>query len=553
MSEREVFDYVIVGAGSAGGVLAHRLSEDPDVSVLLLEAGPPDWSLFIHMPAAFAEPLKGTRFNWAFETEPEPYMDNRRMYCPRGRTLGGSSSINGMAYIRGHGRDYDRWARTNGMERWAYRHCLPYFKKAETHELGPDDYHGGDGPLHVTRGKCENPLFKAFIQAGQEAGYPYTPDMNGYKNEGFGPMDRTTRDGLRWSTANAYLRPASKRPNLTIRTRALTTRVAFEGTKATGVDYVRKGRETRVLAEREVILCAGAIQSPQLLQMSGVGPADLVQKLGVPVVADLPGVGENLQDHIEVYVQHKAKRPVSLYSATRYPRKAFVGLQWLLFRSGPGASSQFEAGGFIRSEAGVEHPNLQYHFLPVAVSYDGSEAAPYHGYQAHVGPMRPDARGHVRARSTDPRVPPEILFNYNMSERDRREMRDAVKLTREVMAQHAFDDLRGEEIAPGPDCKTDADIEAFVRRKSESAYHPSCTCAMGFDGMAVVDDTGRVHGVDKLRVVDASIMPTIVSGNLNAPTIMLAEKIADAIHGNEPLPPDDAPVWIHPEWQTQQR
>jgi len=551
---REAFDYIIVGAGSAGAVLAHRLSEDPDVSVLLLEAGPMDWSVFIHMPSAFAEPLKGKTFNWAYWSEPEPHMDGRRMYCPRGKTLGGSSAINGMAYIRGHARDYDRWARTNGMEGWSYRHCLPYFKKSETHEtLGGDPYHGDDGPLYVTRGERRNPLHAAFIEAGQQAGYPYTDDMNGYQNEGFGPMDRTTRKGVRASTANRYIRPVRSRPNLTIRTRALTRRVLFEGKRAVGVEVQRKGRAETVYADREVLLCGGAINSPQLLQLSGIGAGDHLKALGVDVVNELPGVGENLQDHLEVYVQHKCKQPITLYSATRPWNKLAIGLQWLLFQSGLGGTNHFEAGGFIRSEPGVEHPNVQYHFMPVAVSYDGSDAAPYHGYQAHVGPMRPESRGHVRARSADPRQAPEILFNYQQAERDVREMRDSIKLTREVMAQEAFAPYSQGELAPGPEVKTDAEIDAWARQNAESAYHPSCTCPMGYDDNAVVDGAGRVHGVERLRVVDASIMPDIPSGNLNAPTIMLAEKLADAIRGHDPLPPEDPPIWVNSEWQTKQR
>ena len=549
----ESFDYVIVGAGSAGAVLAHRLSEDPDTSVLLLEAGPPDWSVFIHMPSAFAEPLKGRTFNWAYYSQPEPYMDDRRMYCPRGKTLGGSSAINGMAYIRGHARDYDRWARTNGMEGWAFRHVLPYFKKAETHEtFAGDPYHGDSGPLYVTRGERRNPLHRAFIEAGQQAGYPYTDDMNGYRNEGFGPMDRTTRKGVRSSTANTYLRPIKRRANLTVRTRVMTHRVLFEGTTATGVEVTYRGRTQPIRAGREVLLCAGAINSPQLLQLSGVGAGDHLKSIGVPVVADLPGVGENLQDHLEVYVQHKCKQPITLYSATKPINKAMVGLQWLATQTGLGESNHFEAGGFIRSEAGIEHPNVQYHFMPVAVNYDGSDAADFHGYQAHVGPMRPESRGHVKARSNDPRQAPEILFNYNQTDHDRKEMRDSIRLTREILDQDAFAPYSEGELEPGPDVQTDAELDAWIRQNGESAYHPSCTCPMGQDDMAVVDSEGRVHGTEKLRVVDASIMPTIVSGNLNAPTIMLAEKIADQIRGTQ-LPPEDPPIWIHPAWQSQQR
>jgi len=550
----KAYDYVIVGAGSAGCVLANRLSEDPSVRVLVLEAGPPDRSLYIHMPAALAYPLADDRFNWYYHSEPEPFLDGRSLYCPRGRVLGGSSSINGMAYVRGHARDYDRWAQA-GLAGWDYAHCLPYFRQAQSHELGPDDYRGGEGPLNVTAGEMRNPLFQAWIEAGRQAGYPVTEDMNGFRQEGVGRMDRTTHQGSRWSAAKAYLRPAMARPNVTVESGVLALRLVFEGRRAVGVELARRGDTEVVRAEREVILSGGAINSPQLLQLSGIGPADLLRRHGIAVVQDLPGVGENLQDHLEVYVQHACTQPVSLYPATKLWNKPWIGLQWLLFKSGPGASSHFEAGGFIRSRAGIEHPNLQYHFLPIAVNYDGSNPVKGHGFQAHVGPMRPTARGHVRLRSADPRQAPEILFNYMGTENDRQEMRDGIRLTREIFAQKAFDPYRGPELAPGPAAQSDAEIDAFVRHHGESAYHPSCTCRMGpeSDATAVVDAEARVHGLEGLRVVDASIMPDIVSGNLNAPTIMLAEKLADAIRGTAPLPPSEAPVWIHPDWETQQR
>jgi len=523
-------------------LLANRLSADPDVNVLLLEAGPADRSIYIHMPAAFAWPLKDDRYNWFYESEPEPGMDGRRMYCPRGRVLGGSSSINGMVYIRGHALDYDRWA-GDSLPEWSYAHVLPYFKRAESRAKGADAYRGGDGPLHVSTGACDNPLHRVFIEAGTQAGYPFTEDMNGYQQEGFGPMDMTTHRGRRWSAARAYLRPAMRRANLTVRKRTLATRVLFHGTRATGVEYARRGSLERVRAEREVLVCAGAINSPQLLALSGVGAADALRTLGIAPVVDLPGVGENLQDHLEIYVQHACLRAITLYGATAPWHKLGIGVRWLLFGTGLGASNHFESGGFIRRNDAVAHPDLQYHFLPMAVSYDGRAAAEGHGFQAHVGPMRPTSVGHVRLRSADPREAPEIRFNYLATEQDRREMRDAVRLTREIFAQKAFDPYRGAELAPGAGAVSDADVDAFVRAKAESAYHPSCTCRMGIGEGTVVDADGRVHGTQRLRVVDASIMPSIVSGNLNAPTIMIAEKLADRVLERPPLAPQRVPVY----------
>ena len=548
-------DYIIIGAGSAGCVLANRLTEDPSVSVLVIEAGGRDhwWDWTLHMPAALAYPLATDRVNWAYYTEPEPGMNDRRMYCPRGRVLGGSSSVNGMAYVRGHARDYDRWARSEGMRGWSHADCLPYFKKAESLDQGGDDYRGGDGPLSVTAGRMKNPLYQAWLEAGRQSGYPVTRDPNGARQEGIGRMDMTVGAGRRCSAARAYLHPARRRPNLAIMTKTLVSRIVMANGKAVGVEVERRGVVEQLRAGREVILCGGAINSPQLLMLSGIGPGDHLAEHGIPVVADRPGVGANLQDHLEIYVQYACTQPISLYGAQHPLRKMLIGMEWIAAGTGLGATSHFEAGGFIRSRAGVEHPDLQYHFLPIAMNYDGTNPQDTHGFQAHVGPMRPTSRGHVRLKSADPRQAPEILFNYMMTEGDRAEMRAAVRLTREIIEQPAFDAFRGDELAPGPDTQSDEAIDAFVRERGESAYHPSCTCRMGEDAMAVVDPAGRVHGVKGLRVIDASIMPSIVSGNLNAPTIMMAEKLADVVREREPLARLEVPIWIHPDWKTKQR
>jgi choline dehydrogenase len=536
------YDYIIVGAGSAGCVLANRLSAESGVSVLLLEAGPRDRGWKIHMPAALTYNLCNDRYNWAYETEPQPHMDGRRMYWPRGRVLGGSSSLNAMVYVRGHALDYDRWA-GNGLPQWSYAHVLPYFKRAETCERGGDAYRGDSGPLNVSRGTMGNPLFAAFLAAGQQAGYPFTPDMNGFQQEGFGPMDMTIHRGRRWSAASAYLRPARSRPNLEIATEALATRLLIEKERATGVEFRQHGRLLQAQARREVVLAGGAINSPQLLLLSGIGPADEIRRHGIAVVHDLPGVGRNLQDHLELYVQHACTQPITLYLTEQWPHRVRIGLEWFLFKTGLGASAHLEAGAFIRRDASIAHPDLQYHFLPSLVNDHGRKPIGRHGFQAHVGPMRSTSRGYLRLRSADPAAHPEIQPFYLATEQDRLEMRDAVKLTREIFAQAAFDPYRGEEIQPSVDVRSDAEIDAFVRAKSDSAYHPCGTCRMGLDEDAVVDGELRVRGIEGLRVVDASIMPSVVSGNLNAPTIMIAEKAADMILGRMPLDPLDVPVY----------
>ncbi|PPC77072.1 choline dehydrogenase [Pokkaliibacter plantistimulans] len=554
MTKASAYDYIIIGTGSAGCVLANRLSEDSDSRVLVLEAGRRDDTWKIHMPAALTYNLMDKKYNWYYSTEEQKHLNNRKMYWPRGKVWGGGSALNAMVYIRGHAFDYDRWVQ-EGAEGWSYAEILPYFRKAETRQVGGNPYHGDSGPLHVHTGDFPNPLFSAFIDAGKQAGYPYTEDMNGYQQEGFGVMDMTIRDGKRWSTAQAYLRPALERPNLTAEVGAHVTRILFEGQRAVGVEYIQDGQTVQVRAEREVILSGGAINSPQTLLLSGVGPADELQALGIKVVADRPGVGQNLQDHLEIYIQQACKKPITLFDSTKMHKQVAWGVEWFLTKKGWCSTTHLEAGGFIRTEAGVQHPDIQYHFLPGLVNDHGRDQGDCHAFQAHVGPMRPTSRGYIKLRSADPFEYPEIQPNYLETERDLWEMRQSIKLTREIFAQSALDNFRGHEIQPGEKVQTDAEIDDFIRRRADSAYHPSCSCKMGSanDPMAVVDSNGKVFGVEGLRVADASIMPSIVSGNLNAPTIMMAEKLSDAIRGRKPLAPSDAPVWVHPHWQTEQR
>ncbi|MDE2348412.1 MAG: choline dehydrogenase [Gammaproteobacteria bacterium] len=535
------FDYVIVGAGSAGCVLADRLTADGGARVLVLEYGGSDRSVFIQMPSALSIPMNMPKYNWFYHTEPEPHLGGRIMHTPRGKVLGGSSSINGLVYVRGNPQDFERWEE-EGAAGWNYADVLPYFKRAETRADGGDAYRGDRGPLGTRYGSLKNPLHAAWLAAAEQAGYARTDDINGAQQEGFGRMDMTVANGRRASAANAYLRPAMKRRNLVVMTQALATRILFEGRRAVGVEF-RRGDALHVArARRETILAGGPINSPQLLQLSGIGPAKLLRELGIPVVHDLPGVGENLQDHLEFYFQVACTQPVSLYPAIKPLGKLRVGIRWLLFKDGLGATNHFESCGFIRSSPAVPYPDIQYHFLPLAVAYDGSTLAKEHGFQAHVGPMRSKSRGWVRITSTNPLEKPKILFNYLSHPDDWAEMRACVRLTREIFAQAAFDPYRGREIQPGADVVGDAAIDEFVRAKVESAYHPSCSCKMGAPGdpMAVVDPLTRVIGIERLRVVDSSIMPSVTTGNLNAPTIMLAEKAADHILGRGMLAPSTA-------------
>jgi choline dehydrogenase len=539
----ERYDFVIVGGGSAGCALANRLSADPDTSVLVLEAGRSDypWDVYIHMPAALTFPIGNRFYDWGYESEPEPYMHNRRIYHARGKVLGGSSSINGMIFQRGNPMDYERWAGDKGMETWDYAHCLPYFKRMETCLAGSDEWRGGDGPLLLERGPVANPLFNAFFDAAQQAGFPLTTDVNGYRQEGFAAFDRNLYRGRRYSAADAYLRPAMKRPNLTVRTRALVSRVTFDGTRATGVVYTQGRSVPTTVSAGHVVLCGGAINSPQLLQLSGVGNAAELEALGIASVVDLPGVGENLQDHLEVYVQYACKQPVSMNPSTKFWKRPFIGAEWLFLRKGPGATNHFEGGGFVRSNDDVDYPNLMFHFLPIAIRYDGSQPAGGHGYQVHIGPMYSDARGTVKIKSRDPREYPKLVFNYLSTEQDRREWIESIRVARNILNQSAMDPYNDGEISPGPSVETDEEILDWVGHDGETALHPSCTAKMGVDDMAVVDPlTMGVHGTQGLSVVDASVMPYVTNGNIYAPVMMTAEKAADLILGNTPLAPESA-------------
>ena len=546
-------DFVIVGSGSAGAALAYRLSEDGRNSVIVIEYGGSDFGPFIQMPAALSFPMNMSRYDWGFSSEPEPHLGGRRLVTPRGKVLGGSSSINGMVYVRGHARDFDHWAE-EGASGWGYADVLPYFKRMETAHGGEDGWRGTDGPLHVRPGKQRNPLYKAFVEAGRQAGFETTPDYNGSKQEGFGVMEQTIHHGRRWSVANAYLRPALKRQNVSL-VNGFARRVMIENQRAVGVEIEARKQVQVVKARREVIIAASSINSPKLLMLSGIGPAGHLKEHGIDVVADRPGVGRNLQDHLELYIQQESIQPITLYSKLNLFSKALIGAEWLLFKSGLGATNHFESAAFVRSRAGVDYPDIQYHFLPAAIRYDGRAAAKSHGFQAHVGPMRSKSRGAVTLKSPDPWEKPAIRFNYMSHEDDWADFRHCIRLTREIFGQKAFDPYRGREISPGKDVQSDEALDGFIREHAESAFHPCGTCRMGRadDARSVVDPECRVIGVEGLRVADSSIFPRITNGNLNGPSIMTGEKAADHILGKPPLAPSNQEPWINPRWRVSDR
>ena len=550
-------DYIIVGSGSAGSAMAYRLSEDGQYNVLVIEFGGTDFGPLIQMPAALSYPMNMKTYDWGYSSEPEPHLDGRSLVTPRGKVIGGSSSINGMVYVRGHAKDYAYWEE-QGAKGWGYGDVLPYFKRMESwHDGGhggDPTWRGTDGPLHVTRGPRANPLFQAFVDAGQQAGYEVTDDYNGEKQEGFGPMEQTVWKGRRWSAANAYLKPALKRPNVDLK-RGLVRKVVIEDGRAVGVEVEFNGKIEVIRANREVVLAAGSINSPKILLLSGVGPAAELAEHGIDLVADRAGVGQNLQDHLELYIQQACIQPITLFKHWNLFSKALIGAQWLFTKTGLGASNQFESAAFIRSKAGVEYPDIQYHFLPIAVRYDGQAAAEGHGYQAHVGPMRSASRGAVTLRSADPLDPPKILFNYMSKPQDWEDFRNCIRLTREIFGQEAFAPYAGKEIQPGSDVQTDDELDDFIREHAESAFHPCGTARMGRadDPMAVVDHECRVIGVEGLRLADSSIFPRIPNGNLNGPSIMVGEKASDHILGKAPLPKSNAEPWISPRWEESQR
>ncbi|MDT6940346.1 choline dehydrogenase [Brucella pseudogrignonensis] len=546
-------DFVIIGSGSAGSAMAYRLSEDGRHSVIVIEYGGPDIGPLIQMPAALSFPMNMETYDWGFSTEPEPHIGGRSLVTPRGKVVGGSSSINGMVYVRGHARDYDHWSES-GARGWSYADVLPYFKRMENSHGGQEGWRGTNGPLHVQRGRRDNPLFKAFVDAGNQAGFEVTDDYNGEKQEGFGPMEQTIHNGRRWSAANAYLKPALKRPNVKL-VKGLARKIVMEGKRAVGVE-IEAGRSfSTIRARREVIIAASSINSPKLLMLSGIGPAAQLKEHGIEVVADRPGVGQNLQDHLEVYIQQECTQPITLYSKLNMFSKARIGAEWLFFKTGDGATNHFESAAFVRSKAGVEYPDIQYHFLPVAIRYDGKAAAQSHGFQAHVGPMRSKSRGSVTLRSANPREKPVIQFNYMSHEDDWADFRHCVRLTREIFGQEAFAAYRGSEIQPGANVQSDDEIDDFLREHVESAFHPCGTCKMGSvdDPMAVVDPECRVIGVEGLRVADSSIFPRITNGNLNGPSIMTGEKASDHILGRTPLARSNQEPWINPRWEISDR